>query len=68
MDDPPLMELLLAVGSVILSVIGGVIALKVDLAKLKNDVEWIKERVSRLEGLHLAPASPKNPSAVRKPE
>ncbi len=53
MDDSALgmenMEMYLAAGAVIVSIFGGVMAVKVDLAKLKTDVCWIKRGLERLE-------------------
>ena len=43
------MEIYLAASAVIVSIFGGVMAVKVDLAKLKTDVGWIKGQLTRLE-------------------
>jgi len=56
MEQIGIFELMVAAGGIILSTLAGVMAVKVDLAKLKTDVVWIKEavrvnaaRVGRLE-------------------
>jgi len=42
-------ELAIATGTIIASVASGFLALKVDLAKLKTDVSWIKRELTRIE-------------------
>ena len=41
-------DTIVTIAAVLVTVVGGVLAVRVDLAKLHTDMEWVKKNVSRI--------------------